>query len=123
MQALKLLVAAAVAAGALASTANAQSPGKTLTPKKKVPPPPSLAQRNLSPTRSTGRKPPPPPLGRSSARSAPRLSPRSMETMFLSDPMGRIDLAGRPVPFYPSSRSLGKNQSPAGRAPSSSGRR
>jgi hypothetical protein len=33
--------------------------------------------------------------------------------MFGPDPMGRIDLAGKPVPFYPSARSLNHKQQSA----------
>jgi hypothetical protein len=109
MQSLKLLVTTVVIlAGALASRADAQSRGTTRTPKKKVAAAPSVAQRKAtSPKRKAGARtiPPPPPVltGRSSARSSSKLP---LETMFLADPMGRRDLAGKPVPFYPSSRAL-----------------
>ncbi|HZW31228.1 MAG TPA: hypothetical protein VFF52_11005 [Isosphaeraceae bacterium] len=121
MQALKLLVTTAVVAGALASSATAQSRGQTPTAKKKAPPPPSVARRKASPPGRTVRKPPPLPppaaIGRSFARSGSTLSARSLDAMFLGDRMGRMDLSGRPVPFYPSARSLNRGQQSASRAP------
>jgi hypothetical protein len=116
MQARKSLVAAVVIlAGALASSADAQSRGTTRTPKKKAAAAPSRAHRKAPALKSTAGArsiPPPPPIltGRSFGQSSSKLSTANLDTLFLGDPMGRMDLAGRPVPFYPSSRALSKGQ-------------
>jgi hypothetical protein len=110
MQALKWLVPTVVIlAGALAANADAQTRGTTRTPKKKAAAAPSRAPRKAPPLKSTAKAhkiPPPPPIqpGLSFGRSSAARSTTSLDTLFFADPMGRMDMAGRPAPGYPSSR-------------------
>lgn len=80
----------------------AQSPGTGATVRKATPPP------LRGSVRSRRKLPPPPPLSvlRRSRRGAASASAKSQENPYAGDPGGRIDMAGKPVGFYPSSRSI-----------------
>lgn len=77
----------------------------------KAPEIPGLTQRNGSNRTKYSRRippaPPPPPVlvTRGSRQATPRKVVSANE-MFVGDSTGRTDLAGHPVPFYPSTRSL-----------------
>lgn len=93
-----------------ATTMKAQTRSGTTSSYGKAPEIPGLSQRKGSNQKSTRRTPPPPSpthgatRGRSHQASARK--PVRVDEMFGGDPTGRKDLSGRPVPFYPSSRSL-----------------
>src|SRR5213076_1471425 len=79
------------------------TPSKPPAIKRPIPGKVSAKRRSL---RDLPTPPPPPPIvrGRSSGRSS--RGAFSTKDMFAKDPTGRMDLVGRPVPFYPSARTL-----------------
>jgi len=103
-----LLVSAALIAATTAPTATAQSTGST-SRTRKAPPPIATARSKTAYSRQKARRylpPPPPPPAvstRFSSRSASRGS--SPYGSFVTDPSGRIDKSGRPIGFYPVTRS------------------
>ncbi len=95
---------AAIIAAATAQTASAQSTSSTSRAKKA---PTAMAKARPKSSflrkRSTRHLPPPPPPPVAARSSSAASSPYGA---LINDPTGRVDKSGRPVPFYPSARTL-----------------
>jgi hypothetical protein len=100
-----------------ATSMKAQTRGGTTSTLRKAPAMPTASQSRASQKKSSRKIPPPPPLvGGSSSHQGATRKPVSTSEMFLADRSGRRDLAGKPVPFYPSARSLTAAKSQASAA-------
>jgi hypothetical protein len=91
------------------TTMKAQTRRGTAAPFGKAPEIPGLTQRKGNAQKKSSRRippPPPPTTARGGSRQTSSRKEGSANEMFAADPTGRRDLSGRPVPFYPSSRSL-----------------